>query len=185
MIRTKAQKQESVAALAERLRRSRTVYVTDFTGLDVAKMTQLRRRLRQAGGAGGGTDFVVVKNTLARRALADAHVQGLEAYLAGPTGLVLTGADPIAAAKVLVDFAREFEKPAIKVGLVDGKTVTPELVKRLASLPTKHELLAQLGGALQAPMAGFLGALNGVLMNMVGALEALRTKRAGGAGGAS
>jgi len=92
MIRTKAQKQESVTALAERLRRSRTIYVTDFTGLDVAKLTQLRRRLRQAGGTGGDTDFVVVKNTLARRALADAQVQGLEAYLAGPTGLVLTGA---------------------------------------------------------------------------------------------
>ena len=174
MIRTKAQKQESVTALAERLRRSRTVYVTDFTGLDVAKLTQLRRRLRQSG---EGTDFVVVKNTLARRALADAQVQGLEAYLAGPTGLVLTGADPIAAAKVLTDFAREFEKPAIKVGLVDGKTVTPNLVRRLASLPTKHELLAQLGGTLQAPLAGFLGALNGVLMNVVGALEALRAKR--------
>ncbi len=175
MIRTKAQKQESVTALAERLRRSRTVYVTDFTGLDVAKLTQLRRRLRQSG---EGTDFVVVKNTLARRALADAQVQGLEAYLSGPTGLVLTGADPIAAAKVLADFAREFEKPAIKVGLVDGKTVTPNLVRRLASLPTKHELLAQLGGTLQAPLAGFLGALNGVLMNVVGALEALRAKRA-------
>jgi large subunit ribosomal protein L10 len=157
------------------LRRARTVYLTDFTGLDVAKITQLRRRLRQAA---GGSDFVVVKNTLARRALADAQVQGLEAHLAGPTGLVLAGADPIAAAKVLADFAREFEKPAIKVGLVDGKTVTPELVKRLASLPTKRELLAQLGGALQAPMAGLVGALNGVLMNMVGALEALRVKRA-------
>ncbi len=182
MMRTKAEKQEMVTALAARLRRSSTVYVTDFTGLDVAKITQLRRRLRQAGGE-GDTDFVVVKNTLARRALAEAQVQGLEAHLAGPTGLVLSGADPIAAARVLADFAREFEKPAIKVGLVDGKTVTPDLVKRLASLPSKHELLAQLGGALQAPMAGFVGALNGLLINMVGALEALRNKRA--AGGAS
>ena len=179
MIRTKAQKQEMVTALATRLRRASTIYVTDFTGLDVAKITQLRRRLRQAGEA-GSTDFVVVKNTLARRALADAQVSGLEEHLAGPTGLVLAGADPIAAAKVLADFAREFEKPAIKVGLVDGKTVTPDLVKRLASLPTRHELLAQLGGALQAPMAGFLGALNGLLMNMVGALEALRNQRAAG-----
>ncbi len=184
MIRTKLQKQEMVTALATRLRRASTIYVTDFTGLDVAKITQLRRRLRKAGAAAGdGTDFVVVKNTLARRALADAQVRGLEEHLAGPTGLVLTGADPIAAAKVLADFAKEFERPAIKVGLVDGKTVTPDLVKRLASLPTKHELLAQLGGALQAPMAGLLGAMNGLLMNVVGALEALRNQRA--AGGAS
>jgi len=176
VIRTKAQKQEVVTALVTRLRRSPTVYVTDFTGLDVAKLTQLRRRLRQAG-----TEFVVVKNTLALRALGDAQVPGLEAHLAGPTGLVLAGADPVAAAKVLADFAKEFAKPAVKVGLVDGRAVTPAQVKRLAGLPTKPELLAQLGGALQAPMVGFVGALNGLLMNMVGALEALRTKRSSGA----
>jgi large subunit ribosomal protein L10 len=186
MIRTKAQKQELVTTLATRLGRASTVYVTDFTGLSVAKLTQLRRRLRQAG-----TEFVVVKNTLARRALADAHMGGngggggLEQHLAGPTGLVLAGADPVAAAKVLADFAREFEKPAIKAGLVDGKAVTPEQVKRLASLPSRVELLAQLGGTLQAPMAGFVGALNGLLMNVVGALEALRTTRAATAGAAS
>jgi large subunit ribosomal protein L10 len=176
MIRTKAQKQETVTALATRLKRATTLYVTDFTGLDVAKMTQLRRRLRQAG-----TEFVVVKNTLARRALGDAQFPGLEQHLAGPTGLVLAGADPVAAAKVLADFAKEFEKPAIKVGLVDGKAVTPAQVTRLASLPSRMELLSQLGGALQAPLAGFAGALNGLLMNMVGALEALRAKRAEGA----
>jgi len=171
VIRTKAQKQAVVTALADRLRRSTTVYVTDFTGLDVARLTQLRRRLRAAG-----VDYVVVKNTLALRALSDARVAGLEPHLAGPTGLVLGGADPVAAAKVLGDFAKEFEKPAIKVGLVDGKAVTPDQVKRLATLPSRTELLAQLGGTLQAPMAGFVGALNGLLMNLVGALEALRTK---------
>jgi large subunit ribosomal protein L10 len=175
MIRTKAQKQEMVTALATRLRRSPTVYVADFTGLDVAKLTQLRRRLRQAG-----TEFVVVKNTLAARALGDAQVQGLGA-LTGPTGLVLAGTDPVAAAKVLADFAKEFERPAIKVGLVDGKAVTPQQVRRLAALPAKTELLAQLGGALQAPLTGFVGALHGVLLNLVGALEALRAQRAAGA----
>lgn len=180
MIATKAQKQEAVTELANRLRRAATVYVTDFTGLDVAKITQLRRRLRQAG-----TQFVVVKNTLARRALGDAHVEGLAPFLQGPTGLVLAEADAVAAAKVLAEFAREFEKPAIKAGLMDGKAVTAEQVRRLASLPPRTELLAQLGGALQAPMAGFVGALNGLLMNVVGALEALRTKRAAMAGDAS
>src|SRR2546426_1111215 len=94
MIRTKAQKQQVVTALADRLRRAPTVYITDFTGLDVAKLTQLRRRLRAAG-----VEYVVVKNTLALRALGDARVPGLEPHLAGPTGLVLGGADPVAAAK--------------------------------------------------------------------------------------
>src|SRR5436309_15412733 len=126
MIRTKAEKQEMVTALATRLRNASTVYVTDFTGLDVAKITQLRRRLRLAG---GGTDFVVVKNTLARRALADAQVQGLEAHLAGSTGLVLAGADAIAAAKVLGDFANGVDKAAMKGGPVGGQPVRPVLVR--------------------------------------------------------
>ena len=176
MIRTKAQKQESVTALATKLKRSPTVYVTDFTGLNVARITDLRRKLRAAG-----VEYVVVKNTLALRAFGEAQLTGLDAHLAGPTALVLAGADPVAAAKVLSDFAKEHEKPAIKIGLVDGKAVTPEQVKRLATLPSRVELLAQLGGALQAPMANFVGALNGLLMMMVGALEALKTKRASGA----
>ena len=121
MIRTKAQKQESVSALVSQLKRSPTIYVTDFTGLNVARMTELRRRLRAAG-----VEYVVVKNTLALRAFGEAAVAGLESHLAGPTALVLGGADPVAPAKVLTDFAREHEKPAIKIGLVEGKTVTPD-----------------------------------------------------------
>jgi large subunit ribosomal protein L10 len=135
-------------------------------------MTEFRRRLRAAG-----VDYVVVKNTLAQRALAANAVTGLENHLKGPTGIVLAGADPVAAAKVLADFAKEFEKPAIKVGLVDGKPVTPDQVKRLASLPSREQLLGQLAGALQAPMAQFAGAMNGLMYQVVGALEALRSQR--------
>jgi len=176
MSATKTEKQESVTTLTAKLKQSPSLYLTDFTGLNVARITDLRRRLRKAGG-----EYVVVKNTLARRALGDAKVSGLDEHLAGPTALVLAGTDPAASAKVLTDFAKEFEKPSVKIGLVDGKAVSPEQVKRLAALPSKVELLSQLGGALQAPMAGFVGALNGLLMNMVGALEALKTKRSSGA----
>jgi len=174
MTTTKTQKQEMVTALAAQLAGSRTIYVTDFTGLDVARISDLRRRLRAAG-----VEYVVVKNTLVRRALTDTQREGLDAHLAGPTALALAGADPAAAAKVLTDFAREFEKPTIRVGLVEGKPVTAAQIKRLAALPPKMELLAMLGGALQAPMAGFVGVLNGLLYSLVGALEALKTKRAG------
>ena len=176
MIRTKAQKQDIVTSLVTKLRRAPTVYVTDFTGLNVARITELRRRLR-----GVGVEYVVVKNTLALRALQEAQVAGLEPHLGGPTALVLGGTDPMAAAKVLADFAKEHEKPAIKIGLVEGRMVTSDQVKQLAALPSKPELLSQLAGALQAPMAGFVGALNGLLYMMVGALEALQTKRSAGA----
>jgi large subunit ribosomal protein L10 len=169
---SKTERQATVESLAEQLKGSPNVFVTDFTGLNVLRMTELRRRLRSAG-----VDYVVVKNTLAQRAFAANGVSALDEHLAGPTGLVLSGANALAGAKVLADFAKEFEKPAIKVGLVDGKPVTAEQVKRLASLPSREVLLSQLAGYIQAPMAQFAGAMNGLLYQMVGALEALRSQR--------
>jgi large subunit ribosomal protein L10 len=176
MIATKERKAEQVEALVGLLRRSPTIYLTDFTGLDVARLTELRRKLRAAG-----VEYVVVKNTLARRAFGEARVAGLDAHLEGPTGLVLAGTDPVAAARVLTDFAKEHTTLAVKVGLVEGKAIAPDQVTRLAHLPSKAELLGQLGGAFQAPLAGLLGAMNGLLTMMVGALEALKDQRASSA----
>lgn len=176
MIATKERKQETVQALAGRLQQSATIYLTDFTGLNVSRLTDLRRRLQAAG-----VEYLVVKNTLAKRAFDAAQLSGLDAHLAGPTGLVLAGTDPIAAAKVLADFAREHERLAVKAGLVEGKAVAAEQVKRLAQLPSRAGLMGQVGGALQAPLSGFVGALNGLLLMMAGALAALKDQRASGA----
>lgn len=158
---SKAERQSTVETLTAAVKGSPNIYVTDFAGLNVAKLTELRRRLRQAGAR-----YVVVKNTLAQRALAANQVSVLDDHLAGPTGLVLAGADPLAAAKVLGQFAKEHQKPSVRVGLVDGKAVNPAYVKRLGELPTRDELLGQLAGCL-----------NGVLYQVVGALEALKDKR--------
>jgi large subunit ribosomal protein L10 len=168
----KTERQETVESLTEQLRASPNLYLTDFTGLNVLRLTEFRRRLRAAG-----VSYVVVKNTLAQRALAANEVTGLDDHLAGPTGLVLAGKDPMVAAKVLTDFAREFEKPTIKIGLVDGRPVTSDQVKRLASLPPREVLLSQLAGAMQAPMAQLAGVMSGMLYQVVGALEALRAQR--------
>jgi large subunit ribosomal protein L10 len=158
---SKTERQTKVEALTERLGGSPNIYVTDFSGLSVGKITELRRRLRAAGAR-----YVVVKNTLAQRALAANQIAVLDDHLAGPTGLVLAGKDPLAAAKVIGDFAREHQKPQVRIGLVDGKAVNPAYVKRLGELPSRDALLGQ-----------FAGCLNGVLYQMVGALEALRDKR--------
>jgi len=165
-----------VDRLTERLARSPSVYVTDFTGLRVKEMTALRRRLRHAG-----VEYVVVKNTLALRALRAAAVAGLDDVLAGPTGFVFAGADPIGAARILAEFHKEFEKPTVKAGLVEGRRVAAQDVTRLATMPSREQLLGQLGGAMQAPLQGLAGALNGLLYNWVGALEALRVQRANAA----
>jgi large subunit ribosomal protein L10 len=169
---SKTDRQATVEALTQQLKGSPNVFVTDFTGLNVLRMTELRRRLRVAG-----VDYVVVKNTLAQRAFAANGVTALADHLAGPTGLVLAGGNALAGAKVLTEFAKEFEKPAIKIGLVDGRPVTPEQVKRLAELPSREVLLSQLAGYLQAPLAQMAGVMNGMLYQMVGALEALRAQR--------
>jgi len=158
---SKPERQTKVEALTERLGAASNIYVTDFSGLDVGKLTELRRRLRVAGAR-----YVVVKNTLAQRALAANRISLLDDHLAGPTGLVLTGNDPLPAAKVLGDFAKEHQKPAVRIGLVDGKAVDPAYVKRLGALPPREVLLAQLAGCF-----------NGILYQVVGALEALLEKR--------
>jgi large subunit ribosomal protein L10 len=172
----RTEKQAAVEELSARLKAARSIYLTDFTGLNVLAVTDLRRRLRRAG-----VEYVVVKNTLARRALANAAVPGLDGFLHGPTALAVTAADPAAAAKVLTDFAKEFEKPSVRAAIVEGRAVTPEQVKRLASLPPRQQLLSELGAAMQAPLAALAGALQGVLTTFVGALEALRTQREGAA----
>jgi large subunit ribosomal protein L10 len=158
---SKQERQATVEALTEQFKASPNIYVTDFAGLSVAKITDLRRRLREAG-----AKYVVVKNTLAQRALAANQVGMLDDHLAGPTGLVLAGNDPLPAAKVLGQFAKEFQKPSVRAGLIDGRAVDPAYVKRLGELPSRVELLGQ-----------FLGCLNGVLYQVVGALEALKDKR--------
>ena len=156
----KTERQETVESLSALLKDAPHVYVTDFSGMSVLRMTEFRRRLRAAG-----VSYVVVKNTLAQRALAANGITGLGEHLTGPTGLVLTK-DALAAAKVLGDFAREFERPTVKAGLVDGKAVPPEHVKRLGLIPSREVLLAQIAGSL-----------NGLLYSFVGALEALREQR--------
>ncbi len=161
---SKTERQATVASLTDQIKASPTLFVTDFSGLNVLKMTEFRRRLRAAGAR-----YVVVKNTLAQRALAENQITDLDGQLTGNTGFVFAGEDPLAAAKVLGEFAREHEKPTVKAGWVDGRAVEAAYVKRLGEIPSREVLLGT-----------FLGGLNGILYQMVGALEALREQRQAG-----
>ena len=168
----RSEKEQLVAELRQKMEGANTLYYTDFTGLNVKRMTELRRRLRRAK-----VDYVVIKNTLALRAVQEAGL--LTQPLHGPTGLVLSK-DPLAAAKVLVDFAKENDqKPVLKGGLMEGRTLAPEQVKQLAAMPSREQMLAELGAGMQAPLAAFVGALNGLLYMFAGALDALKTQREG------
>ena len=121
---------------------------------------------------------MVVKNTLALRAMEAASFSGLEDVFAGPTAVVFAGEDPVSAAQVLDDFSKTHESFTVKAGLVEGRRIAADDVKKLASLPSRDELLGQVAGLMQAPMQSFVGALDGLLYQMVGVLEALREQRA-------
>jgi large subunit ribosomal protein L10 len=170
----KSEKEQLVSELAQKLRGASALYYTDFTGLNVKRMTDLRRRLRRSG-----IEYVVIKNTLALRAVNESGL--VSERLKGPTGLVLAR-DPVTAARLLSDFAKENDaKPTVKGGLLDGRALDSAQVKQLATMPSRDQMLAELGAGLQSPMAAFVGALNGLLYMFAGALEALRTQREGAA----
>src|SRR3712207_4627882 len=146
----KTEKGQLVTELRDKIKGAKALYYTDFTGLNVKRMTELRRRLRRAG-----VEYVVIKNTLALRAVNESGLVGER--LKGPTGIVVAP-DPVAGAKVLTDFARENDqKPAVKGGLFDGRTIDSAQVTKLASMPSREQLLAELGGGLMGPLAAFVG----------------------------
>jgi len=168
----RTEKEQLVTELTDKIKGAKALYYTDFTGLNVKRMTELRRRLRRSG-----VEYLVIKNTLALRAI---NESGLTATrLRGPTGVVVSK-DPVAAAKLLADFAKENDqRPTVKGGLLDGAVLDQAQVKKLASMPSREQMLADLGASFMAPMASFVGALNGLMYMMVGALEALKAQKEG------
>ena len=157
----RSDKEQLVAELKAKLEGADAVYYTDFTGLNVKRMTELRRRFRKAG-----VEYVVIKNTLALRAVNEAGMTGQK--LKGPTGVVVAK-DAVAAAKLLTDFAKENDaKPSVKGGLYEGAQIDEATVKKLASLPTRDEALSIL-----------VGTFNNVLSMFALALEARKTQLEG------
>ncbi|HKK07745.1 MAG TPA: 50S ribosomal protein L10 [Gemmatimonadota bacterium] len=171
------QKKAVAEELAERFRASETIYLTDFTGLDVQAMTELRARLREEG-----VEYRVAKNTLARRALDGLDLPELAEHLKGPTGLVFGDEDPVVPAKIVRDFAREHDdRPTVKVGVVSRRMISAEEVARLAALPPRDELLASIMGSLTAPVSGIVSVLNGLLRDIAHMAGEVAKKREEGA----
>ncbi|MBE3595339.1 MAG: 50S ribosomal protein L10 [Candidatus Carbobacillus altaicus] len=147
----------SVEEIRERLKTSASTVVTDYRGLTVAEMNELRRQLREAG-----VDFKVYKNTLARRAVEAEDAVALSAYLVGPTALAFSRQDAVAASKVLRQFAEAHPNLEIKAGWLDGKLIDAEGVKKLADMPSREVLLGMLLGVMQAPLRNMVTALSEV-----------------------
>ena len=162
------QKQAVVAELGAQLARAQAVVLAEYRSLKVGEMTELRRKARNSG-----VYLRVLKNTLARRAVADTPFKGLADKMIGPLAYGISS-DPVAAAKVLQEFARGHDKFVIKAGAMPNLLMSPREVADLAKMPSRDQLLATLAGTLQAPIAKFVRTLNEVPGRFVRTLAAVR-----------
>jgi large subunit ribosomal protein L10 len=158
---------DNVQALKERLGAAKTAVLTEYRGLTVRQISDLRKQLKATA-----AEYKVVKNRLARLAIRDSPLGPLSTHLAGPTGVVLSGRDPVGVAKALQAFVRANPALTIKVGLVEGKLLQAQELRALADLPSKEALRAQLVGALQGPMSQLVTLLTAPHRELARVLEA-------------
>jgi len=169
----KTEKQEVVNRLREQFQRSSSVICVDFRGVNVEKITRFRRQLQQLS-----VDYRVVKNTLVKRAIEDTQFRGLDQFLVGPTGIIFCPGEPMESAKVVTKFAEETNGALqIKGGVVAGAVFDAKGMKKVATLPPRQELLAQLVGALQSPISNLVGTLEGIMRECVYTLQAIAKKK--------
>lgn len=161
------EKQQVVSEVTAKLRESACTIVTDYRGLNVAQVTELRKQLREAG-----VEFKVIKNTLARRATAEAQLTELDSVLTGPTAIAFSKNDVVAAAKILTEFAKKNEALQVKAGVVEGRVVDVNQIKALADLPSREGLLSMLLSVLQAPIRNFALAVKAVAEKQEGGAQA-------------
>ncbi len=150
------EKVQAVADIREGLESAEAVFLTEYRGLSVQAVQDLRRSLRKSG-----AEYKVVKMTLAKLAAGDAGIDGLDEFLAGPTALAFAKSDPVATAKALKDFSRDHEVFILKAGYLSGNVLSPEEVSKLAEIDPLDVLLAKIAGAAKAPLfkaAGMFGA---------------------------
>jgi large subunit ribosomal protein L10 len=168
----RAEKATAVAELAEQFRSSSAVVLTEYRGLTVRQLTELRRSL------GDNASYAIVKNTLTKIAAKEAGVEGLDTDLTGPSAIAFVRGDPVETAKGLRDFARTNPLLVIKGGVLEGKPLSANEVRRLADLESREVLLAKLAGAMQASLSGAVSLFAAPLSQTARVLEALRQKAA-------
>jgi large subunit ribosomal protein L10 len=160
------EKLETVEELRARLNGVTTVLLSEYRGLTVRQLSELRKQLKAVS-----AEYRIVKNRLARLAIVSSDAAGLRASLTGPTGMVLAKGDPVSVAKTLQTFARTNQALVLKVGVVDGQMLEPAELKALADLPSRDALRAQIAGALQGPLAQLVGLLQAPQRELVYVLE--------------
>ncbi|AXA35546.1 MAG: 50S ribosomal protein L10 [Candidatus Sumerlaea sp.] len=169
----KPKKIEAVQSLKAKLQQAKSVVITEYTGMTVAEMTDLRARLRKEQ-----VEFKVVKNRLAKIALREAGLNTMDDYLKGMKAIALGMNDPIAPAKVLVPYAKDNEKLKLVAGLMDNQVLSVEELVELSKLPSREVLLGRLVGSLSSPIQRLAFALHQTMAKVVYALDAVARKKA-------
>jgi len=165
-------KEAAVKEIQEKLKEAKSLVITDYIGLDVAEMTELRAKLREAG-----VDYKVVKNTLAKIAANNSDLSELNEFFSGPTAVAFGIEDVVAPAKILDEFAEEHEVLEIKGGYLNGEIISKEKVESLAKIPSRDELLGKAFASMKAPITGFVNVLNGNLRNFVNVLSQIKDQK--------
>jgi large subunit ribosomal protein L10 len=165
-------KLEAVAQIKERFVDADSVLTVDYRGLSVKEISQLRREIRSCG-----ADMVVFKNTLTQIAIRELALPNMDEYLEGPSAFIFAGEDPVAAAKVLANFAKEHKALTLKGGLVQNQVIGESSLQALATLPSREELLAKLLGTLTNPARGLVTVLSGPARGLVTALNSLQEQK--------
>jgi large subunit ribosomal protein L10 len=169
-------KQKQVADLAEKLGRMRSAVLSDYRGLTVAQLEELRASLRAAG-----VDYLVLKNTLARRAGEEAGLSEFTPQLVGPTAIAISYEDISAPARLLIEYARSNRRiDMVRGGIAEGQVLSPGEVRQLADLPSREVLIAELMAIIEAPVSQLLGLLDAPSRDLVGLLDA-QAQAVGGA----
>jgi large subunit ribosomal protein L10 len=166
-----ANKEATIAEISEGIRNSSGVLLTEYRGLTVAQLKELRGNIR------ANASYAVVKNTLAKRAFNAEGISSFDAELVGPTAIAFVHGDTVAVAKSLRDFAKANQHLVIKGGFFDGAPLTADEVKKLADLETREVLLAKLAGAFKSSLFGAAYMFNAPLAQAVRAVDALRQKQ--------
>ena len=167
------QKEAIVKEMTDKFSSATSIFLADFTGMDVNTVVELRKQFYAAQ-----VEYRIVKNTLAKRSLADAGIEGLDTYLTGVNGYVISYDDPTQPIKVIEKFKKELDgKFNVKAAYFEGKIVESDKVAAISKLPSKQELLGQLVGMLQSPMSKFAATLRGGMSSFVGVLSALEKSK--------
>jgi len=167
----KAEKLERVGELKKRIEGSDALLLTEFRGLTVSDITELRRSLAE-----GGTRFAVVKNTLMQRAAVDASIDELESLLEGPTAVAFVVGDPVAAAKKVVDAAKKFPSLILKGGYMDGRVLSADEARGLADLESREVMLSKVAGLLKSEISRAAAVFVSAQSKFLSLLEAYREK---------